>query len=137
MEHIFLRSVILPIVFCVSLMIYSAWNFIRRYHILKNKLVVEAKLIRIREKNSGEGGTEYYPTFSYIVDGIEYETEYKYSIHSTGYTVGTSVTLYHHRKNPKKIELPERVKRRMYLDIYSFVVGVAIIILVLYVWNRR
>ena len=49
---------------------------INRRNIIKNKIEVEAKVIRVKKSTGGEGGTKDTPVFQYTVDGIQYERTY-------------------------------------------------------------
>ena len=109
-----------------GLIIGAVWSYLYRRNIIKNKIEVEAKVVRLKKaRDVGEGGRDYDPIFQYTVDGVQYERDYTTA--SDKHTTGFITTIYCHRRNPKKSLVPDQLKKMLVIDVIFLLCGIYLI----------
>ena len=116
----------------VVLIIIAIWDYFYRSNIIKNRIEVEAKVIRVEKvKNTGEGGRDFDPFFQYTVDGIQYERKYS-SSSDKHEKVGFTTTVYCHMNNPKRSLLPDQLIKNNVSDIIILLFGVFLVCMAIF-----
>jgi len=124
--------IIFVLIIGVGLISFSIVHYISRLRILKNKIIVEARVVKTRKRIDSESGDVFHPVFRYTVNGYQYET--KFSTTSSKYPVDTVINIYCYTKNPKKIILPDHIKTGIVFDAIFFVLGIFLVYKVVTIW---
>jgi hypothetical protein len=118
---------IIGILLGITVIAMAIWSYFNRLDIIKNKIEVDATVIRLKKTGSGggDGGPEYVPVFKYCVDGIEYKKTYP----TSGYkhVVGFTTTVYCHKNKPQKSLLPDQLKKELIIDVFIILFGIFLI----------
>ena len=99
--------------------------FINR-HMLKNRIEVDALVIKTKKLCGGDEGTFYYPVFQYNVKGEQFETEYMTG--NARYSVGIVTRIYCYKHSPNIIILPDELIWHKIVPIIVVIVGIGIIV---------
>ena len=110
------------IVVGVGLIGFSIWRYIDGMNLVRNRLEVEATVIKTRRRRDFEDGDTYYPVFEYSINGNVYEKEYVTT--ESKYTVGSSTIVYCDENNPNNSVLPEQVLKNKIACFLLFPLGV-------------
>jgi hypothetical protein len=98
-----------------------------RRKIIKNRLEVDAIVLRTSKKVDSEGATSYFPVFEYYVEGKRYETRYSTGNMRPKFLDGDKVQIYCYINNPEKVVLPNDTTRKVINTVF-IVLGLAIIL---------
>ena len=109
----------------IAVIFVAIINYLYRLYIIKNRIEVEAKVIRFRKSTGGEGGTVDSPVFQYFVDGAIYERTFPSS--SSKHVLDSVVVVYCHKSNPKRSLLPDQLTKDLFCDIICLLTGVFVI----------
>jgi len=83
------------------------FTLLNRWKIRMSGIETVATVVRTRRQKRVRGDM-FFPVLQYMVAGKSFEVEYSgNSFYSPKYTDGDSVRIYHHRKNPEKIMMPD------------------------------
>ncbi|MDR2599668.1 MAG: hypothetical protein LBC73_05275 [Oscillospiraceae bacterium] len=112
----------------VTIIAFAIWDYLKRLDIIKNKIEVNATVIRLKKTGygGGDGGPMYSPVFQYYVDGVEFKKIYPTT--SDKHIVGFTTTVYCHKNKPQKSLLPDQLKKEIALDIIFLWFGVFLIV---------
>ena len=100
-------------------------DYLYRRHKIKNRIEVDARVIKTSKWHGGESGDVYYPVFQYSIDGQRYET--KQSVGLPKYPIDTVIRIYAYKNNPKKIVLPDQIKISVGADIFFMLMGIMVV----------
>ena len=115
----------------VIFVLLSLCSFIDGWLIKKNKIEVDATVIRTEETSSSEGGVSFCPVFCYDIEGRHYVERYIIGNMKPKYPNGTVVRIYCHRKNPNRILIPND-RTRLLLSLFFLVLGLIFLAIYLF-----
>lgn len=94
-------------------------------NIIINAISIEAIVLRTEKVSSDEGGYTYRPVFRYNIGEKQFDTQYSTGNTKPKYSDGERVQIYCHKKNPKKIILPND-KTRKIIRTSFFIIGIVL-----------